>query len=193
MGSIPRCICRCAHDAQPVDKMSLSYATRNFRECSFRSHIPAMSRRDTSRGVNFRGPICARIPLFSNLYSQLDPVAIGEDYRDLHVALDYGHRLASHSGNLKPGAVSDLVHKYPSHDFVIDEGEAKTLFKTVNVPPQEIFELLELLGALAMKPLTDEDGVFKFLSEDVEQVAVNSVSPSVTKGDQDDAAIQPDA
>jgi hypothetical protein len=135
------------------------------------------------------------IGLFSNVYSQLDPVAIGEDHRDLRVALEYGQRLASHSDNLKPGAVSDLVHKYPSHDFVIDEDEAKKLFNNVNVPPREFYELLELLGVAGMKPLTEDSGVFRFLSPEPEPVETPTVSPSATeaKGDQDDVAVQPAA
>lgn len=137
------------------------------------------------------------VGLFSNVYSQLDPAAIGEDHRDLNVALAYGERLARHSRNLKLNAVSDLVHKYPSHDFVIDSDEAKTLFINVKKPPPEFFELLQLLGSDGMKPLTDEDGVFTFLSPEVEPEP--EAAPTVlqkdtkTDGDQDDAAVQPGA
>lgn len=132
------------------------------------------------------------VGLFQHLYSQVDPAAIGEDYRDLHVALEYGKRLAEHSANLKRDAVSDLVHKYPSHDFVIDEDEAKNLFKNVNSPPSEFFELLELLGDSAIKPLTDKDGIFKFLTHEPKPTEARNVSPADT-GDRDDAAIQPAA
>jgi hypothetical protein len=133
--------------------------------------------------------------LFSKIYEQLDPVAMGEDYRDLHVALEYGERLARHSQNLKPGAVSELVHNYPSHDFVIDDDEAKKLFRSVKSPPKEFFELLQLLGADGMKPLTEEDGIFKFLSPELEQGSAETVpSPSAeAHGDQDDVAVQPSA
>jgi len=131
------------------------------------------------------------VGLFSSVYSQLDPTAIGEDHRDLYVALAYGERLARHSRNLKPNAVTNLVHKYPSHDFVIDSDEAKTLFINVNRPPNDIFELLELLGPEAMKPLTDEDGLFRFLSPELETAQTVPQEDAETEGDQDDAATQP--
>jgi hypothetical protein len=135
------------------------------------------------------------VGLFSKVYDQLDPIAIGDDYRDLHVALEYGERLARHSKNLKPGAISELIHNYPSHDFVIDDEEAKKLFRTVRRPPKEFFEILQLIGADGMKPLTEDDGIFKFLSPDLEQTSTESgpVSTAEASGDQDDVAVQPTA
>ena len=133
--------------------------------------------------------------LFSHIYSQIDPLSMGEDYRDLHVALEYGERLAKYSRNLKPGGVTDLVHKYPSHDFVIDLEEAKELFRTVNRPPSEFYELLGLLNEQAMKPLTEDDGVFRFLSEEPEQTSATDVSYPATEAAKnegpDDAAVEP--
>lgn len=135
------------------------------------------------------------VGLFSKIYEQLDPLTMGEDHRDLHVALEYGARLARYSRNLKPDAVWNLVHNYPSHDFVIDYEEAKELFKTVRRPPPEIYQLLEVIGEEGMKPLTADDGVFKFLSDEPEQASTESVTlPSDSAdGEQNDGAVQPTA
>jgi hypothetical protein len=65
----------------------------------------------------------------------------------------------------------------------------------VNSPPKEFFELLTLLGDAAMKPLTDDHGVFRFLTPQTEPVEAPTVSTpdAGAKGDRDDAAIQPAA
>jgi hypothetical protein len=131
------------------------------------------------------------VGLFSNIYSQLDPLSMGEDYRDLHVALDYGSRLADHSKNAYISTVWSLVHEYPSHDFVIDYDEAKDLFRSVTRPNPDIYELLQLIGDDGMKPLTSDDGIFKFLSEEPEPSATATVDDEAD-GDRHDAP-QPDA
>jgi hypothetical protein len=79
------------------------------------------------------------IGVLSNVYSQVDPVNVGEDYRDLAVAIQYGERLSELSKNVKPGAVNRLVHEYPSHDFVIDVDEAQELFEKVERPNRDLY------------------------------------------------------
>lgn len=132
------------------------------------------------------------IGLFSNIYAQLDPLSMGEDHRDLHVALEYGARLASHSQNVKDNAVWDLIHEYPSHDFVIDFDEAKGLFKRVKRPDTGFYELLRLLGDEGMKPLTAANGIFRFLTGVSEQTNTEPVVlPSDgADGGQHDGAVQ---
>lgn len=82
--------------------------------------------------------------LFSPVYSQIDPVKLGELQRSVEVAYAYGERLSLKSKNLKPGALDRLVSKYPSHGFVIDRGEAKDLFVNVRPPLAEELELSQL-------------------------------------------------
>ena len=68
----------------------------------------------------------------SQIYARIKPDDLGNDLRNLRVAEAYGTRLAKHGQNTKPDTVSRLVHKYPSHDFIIDADEAKTLFENVD-------------------------------------------------------------
>lgn len=65
------------------------------------------------------------------LLGQIDPLRIGELQRATRIAADYGNRLNEYSRNLKDGALQRLIHGYPSHSFVIDRKEAKTLFHRV--------------------------------------------------------------
>lgn len=82
--------------------------------------------------------------LFSPVYSQIDPVKLGELQRSVEVAYAYGDRLSRKSANLKAGALDRLVSRYPAHGFVIDRSEAKELFLKVRPPVEEELELSQL-------------------------------------------------
>lgn len=82
--------------------------------------------------------------LFSPVYSQVDPVRLGELQRSIEVAYAYGNRLSRKSDNLKDNALNRLVSQYPSHGFVIDRSEAKELFKNVRQPIDDELELSHL-------------------------------------------------
>lgn len=72
------------------------------------------------------------IGLMGPIYSQIDPIRLGEIDRFTKVALRYGQALDN--GNLKEDAVERLVAYYPSHSFVIDRREARELFQNVDEP-----------------------------------------------------------
>lgn len=115
------------------------------------------------------------IGLLAPVYGQVDPVAMGEDHRDLHVALDYGRQLARYAKNATDDTVWKLVHDYPSHDYVIDYHEARTMFKRVDrADDQDLYKLIALLGDKAFQPL--KDGVFQFLSKIKDTAATGEVS-----------------
>ena len=62
------------------------------------------------------------------LYEQLDPLEIGEYKRALAIGEEYGDRLLAMTKNPHRKAISQaLLSKYPSHGFVIDRAEARTL------------------------------------------------------------------
>lgn len=65
------------------------------------------------------------------LFSQVDPMRLGEMQRAVRIAFEYGERLNKYSKNLKPEALSTLVQGYPTHGFVIDRKEATELFERV--------------------------------------------------------------
>lgn len=86
------------------------------------------------------------------LYAQIDPNRIGEMQRAIQIAKEYGVRLDEYSKNLKPEALEKMVADYPSHSFVIDRKEAKTLFNRVNpMSPLEVQLIDTLWSRFAMQ------------------------------------------
>ena len=65
------------------------------------------------------------------LYDQIDPMRLAEYQRAMTIADRYGIRLDR--GNLKGEALERLIAGFPSHGFLIDFKEAKTLFKNVRL------------------------------------------------------------
>lgn len=62
------------------------------------------------------------------LYEQLDPLEIGEYKRALAIGEEYGERLLSMTRNPHRKEISQaLLSRYPSHGFVIDRVEARTM------------------------------------------------------------------
>lgn len=97
---------------------------------------------------------------FSHIYQQIDPIHVAEAERALQVAKAYGYRLAAHSQNLinaPNDALEHLISHYPSHGFIIDEGEARKIFKNVRGFTQDERELMKFLGPLGRWPVARED------------------------------------
>lgn len=128
---------------------------------AFRTYLIEL-KRDAGLSTRMAAEIASKLAtgLFSPIYSQVDPVRLGELQRSIEVAYAYGNRLSSKSNNLKPDALDRLVSKYPSHGFVIDRSEAKELFKSVRAPKDDELELStfwydhQLNDAGASSPLT---------------------------------------
>ncbi|MDD2390030.1 MAG: hypothetical protein PHP23_09905 [Desulfobacterales bacterium] len=89
------------------------------------------------------------VGLFSPIYSQIDPMRLGEIDRAVRIATEYGSRIVR--ANLKDGTLQKLVSGYPDHGFVIDRKEAAELFKNVRPPSESERELADLL-----QPVVDE-------------------------------------
>ena len=110
--------------------------------------------------------------LFAPLYSQLDPLHVGEAGRAISIASFYGNRLLTEGRNIAPEALEFITSAYPSHDFVIDRQEASRLFGEVREPTSEEAILAEKLGEQARHPngLGKQKGpLFSFLSTEFEQ------------------------
>jgi hypothetical protein len=118
--------------------------------------------------------------LFSNIYSQVDPMHMGETYRATAIAQHYGLRLDAYGGNLQRGALDDLISQYPSHSFVIDGSEAAGLFKTVREPNEAEANLIALLGDDAIAPLTRASSKRKFVCD--ERVETQNVTTTEIEG-----------
>ena len=89
---------------------------------------------------------------FAPLYSQIDPMHIGEAVRARSIAGSYGHRLLNESGNISVHNFSMIMAAYPSHGFVIDRHESKVLFENVRKPTMKEVKLAEFLGERARFP-----------------------------------------
>lgn len=85
--------------------------------------------------------------LFEPIFAQIDPMRLAEMQRAMEIAYAYGTRLNEKSNNLRPTGLGDIVTKYPSHGFVIDRKEARTLFIDVQEPSGVLSEISEALHA----------------------------------------------
>ena len=94
--------------------------------------------------------------LYEPLFGQVNPLRLAEDQRSKRIVEEYGERLQLRSGNLRDGALKELVSDYPSHQFVIDGDEAReSLFKNVASPEPAEQLLIDALGELAYHPLDE--------------------------------------
>lgn len=83
------------------------------------------------------------------IYAQVNPEVVGSENRDLDIAYQYGSRLAEVGGNATPEQVFQLVHGYPSHDFIIDSREAENLFKSIELPTAALYTIVGAIGDAA--------------------------------------------
>ena len=90
--------------------------------------------------------------LFSPITDQIDPVHMGEAWRSMAIGKEYGFRLMRKSRNFDSDGLEKLLVGYPSHGFVIDKVEARTIFRIVRDFTSEELALCEALGDLAEMP-----------------------------------------
>ncbi len=86
--------------------------------------------------------------MMGKVYSQINPEILGSDLRNLHIATEYGHRLANRGMNVREGAIQALISGYPSHEFVIDDAECEKLFHRVRRPSPTLDGLMMRLGEI---------------------------------------------
>jgi hypothetical protein len=97
---------------------------------------------------------------------------VGEVSRALKIGEEYGKRLSEVAGNLSPDALDLLVNGYPSHGFVIDRSEAKTLFQNVRETTSNEADLLSVENLRSVVRTPKADGpVFGFISESRKEAA----------------------
>lgn len=87
--------------------------------------------------------------MMTPVYAQINPEIVGAENRDLDIAYAYGTRLTAVSGNAGVETVFNLIHGYPSHDFIIDAKEAGELFNNVEQPREELYQILAALSEAA--------------------------------------------
>ena len=137
---------------------------------------------DTEAIISFRTAAQAATELVTGLYapmfSQIDPMEVGDKARWMRVASDYGKRLNARVGNLKNGALNNLTRTYPSHSFVIDMQEANSLFNNIRPLSEKEQVLVTHLNYGARYEMeTEEAGVTFFcLSQPEETEKPNELS-----------------
>lgn len=72
---------------------------------------------------------------------QIEPLRLAEMQRATAITLSYGLRLSDTGKNVQPNGLESLVAGYPSHGFVIDRKEARTIFNLVNPPTAALKQL----------------------------------------------------
>ena len=103
--------------------------------------------------------------LFAPIYEHVDAMHIGEAGRSLQIAHRYGEILLQGGQNCRPGALGKLTSSYPSHGFVIDRFQAKSLFNNVRRPEPEEIALARQLGPVARDPIRMQ-GILNFINSE---------------------------
>lgn len=103
--------------------------------------------------------------LYGRIFSQIDPVRLGEVSRAMRIGEEYAKRLARRPNNLKNDAIPRLVVSYPSHDFVIDREEASELFRSVRGPTEHESRLEELVAPWLKQQVTAEYALVNWLED----------------------------
>lgn len=127
------------------------------------------------------GDMAAR--MMAPIFEQVQPEALGSDYRDLQVAVEYGKRLAAHGGNIGLTQIDYLTNHYPSHDFIIDKSEAEQLFNAVESPSTALYRLIDQIGSIAFTP--QADGVVMCLTNELGEIDddIEADEPEATEMD----------
>jgi hypothetical protein len=124
--------------------------------------------------------------VMSTIYSQVNPDALGQDFRDLEVATKYCERLNRRFANLRAGAIKRLVHDYPSHDFVIDAEEAREIFVRLLFPPRSLFDLMKARAQDMLAIRSTKAPLVEMLTLDGEPAAKNVAQDTQDTGGADD-------
>lgn len=128
------------------------------------------------------------VGLFAPVFAKLEPISIGEDYRAYKIAEAYAERLNRHAKNVQRKRDYDglqaLLEAFPSHGFVIDLPEAKSIFHRVDNIAEPLRDLIGKMGVEALFPLDREAGqnVIKYLSRQDRVVRNVSKKPAERKG-----------
>ena len=96
--------------------------------------------------------------LFQPIAAKIDPHRMSEVDRMMKIAKEYGERLGG--ANLKDDSgesLERLISGYPTHEFIIDDREAREIFKTVRSPSESENAVVELLPDRILYPTGKTD------------------------------------
>ena len=120
------------------------------------------------------------VGMFQPVYDQLDPLKLGEYHRNMMVAVEYGKRLMSNGNVATEDLLRKLTHGYPSHGFVIDRDEAKTIFKNVRLPNKRESEMAERLKPFIYEDLLNKDERKQYVAK------IRYINPNIEETDKQD-------
>lgn len=121
---------------------------------AFISYLTELTRNGLSTKVASEISTRLTIGVLDPISAQLDPMKLAEMQRATEIAFAYGNRLNEKSHNLREGGIAKLVSGYPSHGFVIDRKEAKSIFTDVRRPHGVLSQLSEALRAETMADMS---------------------------------------
>ena len=147
-----------------LQEQSFSYFEAGFMRLTARSGGRITTRTAAELASSLAGS------LFGHIYAQLDPMRLGENYRQMLVSREYATRLARAS-NIRPDSVDRLITTYPSHGFVIDRMEAKTLFPDVRELTKSESELAVNLEPIAASSFWEDTPTVAHLTGDAAGIA----------------------
>lgn len=161
---------------------------------AFRGYLLELTR-DAGLSTKVASDISSKLTtgLYEPVFAQIDPMRLAEMQRAMEIAFAYGNRLNDKSGNLKAGGLSQLVTGYPSHGFVIDRKEARTIFVEVEKPEGVLLELSKGLKAQMLPNIystTPEVNIYCIndpSGEASSETASNSGSGSASNASSNDA------
>lgn len=147
---------------------------------AFLSYLTELTQNGLSTKVASEISTRLTIGMLDPISAQLDPMKLAEMQRATEIAFAYGNRLNDKSKNLRAEGIAQLVSGYPSHGFVIDRKEAKTIFTDVRRPDGVLSQISEALRV--------QD--FSQLSADTPQVRLHTMNFLV---EGDESATTPNA
>jgi len=114
----------------------------------FRTYLIELNQ-DLGLSTKLASDISTRLALgmLEPVAAQIDPMKLAEMQRATEIAFAYGNRLNENSKNLKTDGLTKLVTGYPSHGFVIDRKESKSLFIDVQRPSGVLLQFSDGLRA----------------------------------------------
>jgi hypothetical protein len=157
---------------------------------SFVQHFAAIRRKygqqiTTKSATNIA--VRLTVGCYNKIYQQIDPLKLGEHQRAMLIAQDYGKRLEKQRHNTQKDTIDRLISNYPSHGFVIDRGEAETLFCNVRPPTTSEETMAALLFRKIFSAFDDEDdttvNIIEFLSKDDKERVSDPMNGGVHDGE----------